>query len=116
LCVPLLKRVEEIQTKEARSLKQREKERERERESRERECIVKKLKYYKRFLFYILEAREKFLPQRKESFIIISQRHHVCAEKQHERHGFSIVGVLENERKQQHQLQTRTLEETVWQE
>ena len=34
LCVPLLKRVEEIQTKEARSLKQREKHR--ERESRER--------------------------------------------------------------------------------
>ena len=48
-----MKRVEEIQTEEERSLKHTD--RERERKSRERECvcIAKKIKYYKRFLFYV---------------------------------------------------------------
>ena len=50
-----MKRVEEIQTEEERSLKHTDRERERERAERESVCVclAKKIKYYKRFLFYV---------------------------------------------------------------
>ena len=105
----------DIQTEKERCLKRQ---REKQRESGERERFSRSSKNKRSLLKCVCVCvlhciRERnFLPFRAEEKFY----HHVCAEKQHERiYGRSIVGVLENQRKEQHfQLQTRTtLEKTV---
>ena len=112
-CVfPLLFCVD-IRTEKERLKRQREKQREsgeRERFSRSSKNKRSLLKCVCVCVLHCIRERN-FLPFRAEEKFY----HHVCAEKQHERiYGRSIVGVLENQRKEQHQLQTKTtLEKTV---
>ena len=114
-----MKRVEEIQTEEERSLKHTDRERERERAERESVCVSRRRSNtIKGFCFtFEKREREREISSPERVFLSSTERRHVCADKQQERHGCSIVGVLdENQRKRRHQLQTRTLEKTVSQE
>ena len=108
----------DIQTEKERCLKRQ---REKQRESGERERFSRSSKNKRSLLkracvCFTLYKREKFSSIQSGRKVLSShQRRHVCAEKQRERtYGRSIVGVLENQRKEQHQLQTKTtLEKTV---
>ena len=117
-CVfPLLFCVD-IRTEKERLKRQREKQRESgERERFSRSSKNKRSLLKRACVCFTLYKREKFSSIQSGRKVLSShQRRHVCAEKQRERtYGRSIVGVLENQRKEQHfQLQTRTtLEKTV---